>query len=321
MQINELQAAALNTARERFFASWNPLHAPFPNRLYHYTSAAGLIGILSSRSLWLTDLRYMNDMSELQFAQQAIDQCISDKLSDPSLSEAQKEFLSRISRSYNPFDSGAAVYSASFCENKNLLSQWRAYRGQGGGYALGFDFFHTIRLLDRPCFLRRIIYGVEQQRSIIDDAVTNLLAGVHDGSKDLQLSDVSDQFLPAACQVFSQLAAELLFCLKHPDFHEEREWRLVSTTPQLSPIQRELIPPQFREFQGNIIPYYAVSYDRSVKASNDDLSGIGFPIQEVVIGPTVSGDLNESSLRTLMLSLSRDIVPNITKSEIPLRWL
>jgi len=38
-------------------ASWGEYHQPLPGVLYHYTSADGLIGILTSRSIWLTDLR------------------------------------------------------------------------------------------------------------------------------------------------------------------------------------------------------------------------------------------------------------------------
>lgn len=213
MQVTEIQATILQRATDAFGGSWECIHDPFPNHLYHYTSAAGLIGILSSKSFWLTDLRYMNDMSELQYAQQVIERCISDKMNVPSLTEIQKEFLSRISRTYSPFGSSASIYSASFCENGNLLSQWRAYRGQGGGYALGFDFFHAIRLLDKPCVLRKVIYDVRDQNKLVDDAVSSLVAGVGEATINSCLEDVTSTFLPAACQAFSALAAELLFCL------------------------------------------------------------------------------------------------------------
>jgi hypothetical protein len=38
-----------------------------PARVYHYTSTDGLLGILDSGHLWATDLRYLNDTSELHF--------------------------------------------------------------------------------------------------------------------------------------------------------------------------------------------------------------------------------------------------------------
>ena len=35
------------------------------NPLYHYTSLEGLRGIVDSRTLWATDIRYLNDAQEL----------------------------------------------------------------------------------------------------------------------------------------------------------------------------------------------------------------------------------------------------------------
>ena len=260
-------------------------------------------------------------MSELQYARSLIEQCVSEKLSDSSLSVIQEEFLSRIAHDYSPFDFGISIYSASFCENGNLLSQWRGYRGQGGGYALGFDFFHAIRLLNKPCVLRKVIYDTIEQRILVQHTVTNFVDAVGNATVNSTLEDVSSTFLRSACQAFSDVAGELMFCLKHPDFHEEREWRLVHFSKQISPVHRDVDPPSFREFQGNIIPYYSVSFDSVVNASNDDLSGIGFPVRQITIGPTMNSDLNERSPRALMSSLSKDIEPNIKKSEIPLRWL
>jgi hypothetical protein len=38
-----------------------------PETLHHYTTAAGLIGILRSKSLWASDCRFLNDRSELVY--------------------------------------------------------------------------------------------------------------------------------------------------------------------------------------------------------------------------------------------------------------
>jgi hypothetical protein len=321
MELPEKYNQTLRTISETFNGNWTQIHAPFPNKLFHYTSAGGLIGILSSRSIWLTDLKYMNDMSELQYASGLIGDCISDIKNKSGMTEIQIEFLSRISKSYNPFESGASVFSASFCENGNLLSQWRAYRGQGGGYAIGFDFFHALRLLDKQCALRKVIYDLEQQKELINEVVNLFVSNIGIATANTDLASVTDNFLPAACQSFSSIAGELLFCLKHPEFHEEKEWRLVHFSNHLSAVNRDVAPLNFREYEGNIIPYYSVSFDAAIKAACDDLSGIGFPVREMVIGPTVNSDLNEESLKALMFGLCKDIEPNIKKSEIPLRWL
>src|SRR5512133_1541887 len=43
------------------------LYADIPQGvLYHYTTFSGLLGIVGSRSLWASDIRYMNDSAELK---------------------------------------------------------------------------------------------------------------------------------------------------------------------------------------------------------------------------------------------------------------
>ena len=43
------------------------LYADIPHgTLYHYTTFTGLLGIVRSRSLWASDVRYMNDSAELR---------------------------------------------------------------------------------------------------------------------------------------------------------------------------------------------------------------------------------------------------------------
>jgi hypothetical protein len=41
--------------------------SPRPKRLFHYTSQAGLLGIITSNVLWATNVLYLNDSSELAY--------------------------------------------------------------------------------------------------------------------------------------------------------------------------------------------------------------------------------------------------------------
>ncbi len=38
-----------------------------PDVVYHYTTAAGLLGICTSKKIWATDIRYLNDSEEFQY--------------------------------------------------------------------------------------------------------------------------------------------------------------------------------------------------------------------------------------------------------------
>jgi hypothetical protein len=39
----------------------------FPECLYHYTSGAAFMNILTSNELWFADFRYLNDLSEMRY--------------------------------------------------------------------------------------------------------------------------------------------------------------------------------------------------------------------------------------------------------------
>jgi hypothetical protein len=323
MNVSDQEKKAISELTNSILAKWINLHRLFPNILYHYTSADGLIGILSSKSIWLTDLRYVNDASELQYAKTLIRRRIEEKSQKTSLLPEQSEFLKRIQNSFDLFSNRFSAFSTSFCEEGNLLSQWRAYRGLGGGYAIGFDFFHSLRFLNRPCALRKVIYDERQQVEQIDTTIELFLESIAKQTANKAQEHIGSSILPAFCQAFSITVVEYLFCFKHPDFHEEKEWRLVyscSVDPTLERDKRFQLP-LFRSYNGNVIPYHVVSLEQAINASKDDLYGVPFPIAEVVIGPTVSSELNLESLRIMLLAMNPDIVPNIRQSEIPLRWL
>ena len=48
--------------------------------LYHYTSWAGLQGILASQSMWASNIRYLNDQSELLLAREPIHRLLLPKI-------------------------------------------------------------------------------------------------------------------------------------------------------------------------------------------------------------------------------------------------
>jgi hypothetical protein len=321
MELSEREQNRLNKLSRSILSSWGERHEQIPNVLYHYTSADGLIGILTSKSIWLTDLRYMNDLSELQYSRELVGRRLAARAETTSLIELQREFIRRVSTSFDPFSLGNSVFSASFCEDGNLLSQWRAYRGRGGGYAIGFDFFHLLRLLSRPCVLRRIIYDEKEQTRLIDSVIDAFVETLQAEAEGRPSEEVASGFLPHLCHTFSLVIGEFLFSFKHPDFREEQEWRLVHFANVDPTSNRGSDVPKFRSYDGNVIPFFAVDFEQAILLSRDDTHGYPFPIVDLTIGPTINADLNQESTKLLLLSLNPDICPNIRRSGIPLRWL
>ncbi|OGL42611.1 MAG: hypothetical protein A2042_05910 [Candidatus Schekmanbacteria bacterium GWA2_38_11] len=320
----ETKAAKLNSLENSILEEWWRFHRPTPQKLYHYTTAEGLIGILNSTSFWMTNLRYMNDLSELQYSVDLIENIIEAKISEFASNVILKEFFNRIRNTFSPFGGDAEVFAVCFCEQGNLLSQWRAYGGRGGGYAIGIDFFHLLRFLSKKCFLRKIIYEPAKQKEIIVsviEKVCGLLREMTSG-QDIKKAD-SDNTLPQFCMFLNHILGEYIFSFKHPEFSEEQEWRLVYVWDCNPILNREsnFNDLKFRTFGGNVIPYCEVSFNNAVKASRQDDYGLSFPVQELVIGPTLNPDFNSQSVASLLTKINPDHYPLIKKSGIPLRWL
>ena len=321
---HELRCALLLTRAEEW---WQAQERELPRVLYHYTSAEGLIGILESKSLWLTELRYMNDMSELQYAWERVREQIERARSTRGLFESQATFLERVGGKYDPFEA-TSVFAASFCEAGNLLSQWRAYRGRGGGYAIGFDLLHSLSFLSKPCTLRKVVYDANVQRTIVNGILTLYLDALAEEERKEGPVKVIERFMGKAggppsefLASYSSAIAQTVYAFKHPDFVEEREWRLVHFASVHPRINRSAPIPNVRSYDGNIIPYFPVGLDGAAKASRDDTAGIPFLIREVMIGPTINESLNERSVRMLLDGWNPDAAPAIKHSSIPLRWL
>ena len=157
--------------------------------IYHYTDVSGLHGILQSNRLWASAAYYLNDSSEIEYGcklaleaiavwkdvNQRIQSFAVDALR--GLESIFSHPLSRISRS-------ATIYVTCFCENDNLLSQWRAY-GQAGGYSLGFEVdksWRTMALRVPGEFwdlrLAQVIYDEEHQRMRINSLLTQVFEAI-----------------------------------------------------------------------------------------------------------------------------------------------
>jgi hypothetical protein len=241
---------------------WHQRHLTIPRLLYHYTTAEGLVGILNTQSFWMTNIRYMNDFSELQYATTLALNVIATKRKQCAGKPMLAEFFRRTENSVSPFRKGNEVFAASLCEEGNLLSQWRAYGNRGGGYAIGIDFFHLLRFLPRRCALRKVIYDPDDQQKILGQAIDSLCGFVEKMTEGLDIKEADARnILPKCCSILPRILGEHLVCFKHPEFAEEKEWRLIATIDCDLVLNRNedsnLL--KFRTFRGNIVPYVEVS--------------------------------------------------------------
>jgi hypothetical protein len=71
------------------------LNRPIPEKLWHYTSIQGFQAIVASKSVWATDVRFLNDREEFKHSRKIADEILAQT---PELDEAgflHKEFLDK----------------------------------------------------------------------------------------------------------------------------------------------------------------------------------------------------------------------------------
>ncbi len=297
------EAKALSKLNEELVASFSGTQCNQPRVLYHYTSLSGLQGMISGGSIWVSDLAYMNDTSELSYATSLI----SDELARAALeaSEPLRELLRRAEHPTHPTDAAAGYLAACFCGDGDLLSQWRAYGDGGKGYSIGFDAF---RFPSQDRLLRKVIYDPEEQKSLIRDTVSRVAALFLKIAAGRSIADLDeDRTLPAFSAFISSFLSEYSFAFKHSAFKEEAEWRLII------PFMRDelLASMKFRPSAGLLIPYAELSFSDGVQLPR-------LPLLEIIQGPSLYPKLNLKAVHLLLERYGYDHV-EVGGSLAPLR--
>jgi hypothetical protein len=257
--------------------------------VYHYITIEGVIGICKSRTIWATDVLYMNDTSEYVYSGRIIEEVAKAYAARHPGFEGYQWACHQ-----NPLDLGLHVYASCFCEEKDLLSQWRSYARQGTGYAIEFSWAKLRNKFPRNR-IGRVEYTQHTQNEILNQVVASLAGGV--------LDECSDQ--EAFARIAGGLANALLTIrafLKSAAFREEREWRVIAFHG--TDIREEL----YRPSNNLLVPYCALQL-----GDPDDL-----PIAKIIIGPSLHPKAAEHSLRRFLDKIGLTGV-GIDVSPIPLR--
>lgn len=239
--------------------------------LYHYTDAAGLIGILKSRAIWASSCRHLNDPQEFTHAVNLIEQVIAksnsrglSSLYGTLLPDAVEESSHNALRSELYRQQSETLYVASFSENKDVLSQWRAYCSAGNGYSIGFapavfrdldNDFHLIKCVYKPSDQRRLCQALVDSFLETESALDGKPKGLLTAAR--RLGWVSKLLLVAAS-------------IKSAGFKEEAEWRLVVTRQNDDALC-------FRPGRFGVVPFVSIPLAREAER---------LPVAEIVTGPS-----------------------------------
>lgn len=205
--------------------------------IYHYTSIAGLHGIINSRSVWASDCRFLNDQKELI---QAIKMFLN------KFDEDSKKILSHAL--FGPgFSLSHCVFSLS--RSPRVLSQWRSYGDDGRGAAIGFVRKY-LKGLGKTSNHLLVDCIYDDHEGFLDSVIERCREDIEalrmmyfDANKAINsfFSLIDDKPKP-----LSNLYGELLK-VKNPAFKEEQEVRLVISVPRKQ--------VQTRVANGLIVPF------------------------------------------------------------------
>ncbi len=315
------------------------LKRPIPDKLWHYTSIRGFQAIVESKSVWATDLRFLNDREEFVHTRNIADKMVA---ATPEL--GADGFLNRAFLAMAvdlAFNSGplanSQVFVASFSAAEDQLGQWRGYSHGSVGVSLGFDL-KTLRpsadsdtlVSFAPC-----VYDSDEKEALVSRALHHFkeeVGGYRDkafkaaceiNSENLNSTDkeqVVKEYLDAnpdkkaPIERFKSAVLKtridclrIAALLKHSSFMEENEWRLV--LPTLMDDSKQLNnPPRFRAERTTLIPYIAHPFSASRL----------LPLVDVILGP--GGDENSVfALRRFLKAHGLDLEPRLSK--VPYRTL
>jgi hypothetical protein len=317
-------------------------------RLYHYTNEQGLYGILDHKCLWATHYKFLKDYSEIVL--------FGDKLIEflyPSTLDYYKELISEypnaqdvilaqeggleaivkqdiemfVDFSYKSL--GQEIYITSFCGehqenifiNENgLLSQWRAYGGDGG-FAIVFKTHDLEEMLTaeydsflyETLLLADVVYSDDEEK--YKQELSEFLHEISAYNKKIfetilkGKQEAPDSALKACAAFISCITR-----YKHQGFKEEKEIRIVTMPTIFDRYYQEMAgdenrnskPEKKREFRdknGKQIPY--VELFQSLKTP--------LPIEKIIVGPHKDKDSRAAALRIKL----RNTDIKVTVSEIP----
>ena len=311
------------------------LGQPLPKTLYHYTDAAGILGILNTGELWATGVQYARNTVEFKRAVGAALHYVNERLESsqvqPFWDDGMKvELCADPIKRHMIFEQEIlqmvcerlehhlrADYSScivSFVDKHDEKEHWHAY-SENGGYALGF-FADKLNLLAShskfhifPCYYT----SWDKQAQIVRGAVLGGLQGwvarinlLYEETPDLlEAWESSGDILKREADEIILIVLQAASLLKHESHQDEGEWRLLS---------EELTPEtlDYREYRGMVMPFKALAL------THQELSINRIPLNRVLVGTAEKRDLALHAVKGLLKKVGGLDVTNTKPEEEPI---
>jgi len=265
------------------------------------------MGIVDTGSLRATEIHYFSDAAELIHAGNKLRVAMSIfegfGKSNPELLKQLECWLSE------RLNGGHMLYVGCFTANGDLLSQWRSYCPTAKGVSLGFDGVKLCASANRQSWrFGKCIYDRREQEDIATTIMseTERLAEERGENTDPSKRNPANSYRDAFEEIEDDF---LLICalLKHPSFHEEEEWRVVS------PVIKDFVttPIEYREGPSMLVPF--------MNFRLPDAPDRRIDIDRAVLGPTPNQSISMGSLSNYLSKKGASPRNGLSYSQIPYR--
>lgn len=310
--------------------------------VFHYTTAAGLHGIVSSKSLWASHNHFLNDTEEgVGFSRRILPVILRSEFqryvaeSEELSARAQAadhlgvnifdHWLEKIVEGFvKAQDTAQDHYVTSFSTTKDewmsqngLLSQWRGY-GLNGGYAIVFDAQGLAELLntEREMYYEEgwawgdVQYHMADFSRVQDEQVLEHFQCVRKAAYDYWTTGNIEKAYPA----FESIELLSTFC-KHRGFEEEGEVLIVVSTPSLE-MGQDLSNESGKPYRkvssylrdGVVVPCIHLFEGQKLNT---------LPIRRVIAGPHPEKQQRKKAVEILLRN--HDIDAKVSVSDTPFR--
>jgi len=295
--------------------------------LYHYSSPGGFLGIVKSKSIWMSNIRYQNDIEEYKYIFELTKKILKEEYDYPDELNISSSYIV------------PPIFTFSLSAKKDLLSQWRGYCPKGG-YSFTFDKKQLADTIEEHKLeIYNCIYDIDLQTQIIKEKVIGF--SVAEWKQALfgeRTTDISYHQRNLWIN-----ASNLSPLLKHPSFKEEAEWRIIKNFSIDSPFttsldehqafsgynirtEKRLYPEgrvkddysgsefiNYREGRDTLIPYLTIPIAKS-ELSQEQL----VRFSDVIVGPGLQQQLAVVACRALLNS-EAEAGASVSYSKIPYR--
>lgn len=276
-----------------------------PKLLYHYTTQAGLLGIIESRTIWATRIHYLNDSQEFWHAFRLADNEIERRLRASRDDHEREKLLALKDEATNLLAVGTHV--CSFSERGDDLGQWRSYVGNQPGFSLGFDFEKLQQVGEQNGYeLHSCIYDKKDKAKRINDLIDSVMETDFNTCPGYADPDQPNRIviLSRGGNYMEQLIAASPR-LKHQAFENELEWRLILKAGPLEDVF-------FRAGKSMITPY------KEINLKTDEAISC---LTEIIVGPTAHSELAKRAVDELVnRSDAFAQKPRVLNSAAPFRY-